>query len=616
MNFLGIHILGSIQKYGYILFLLCIFICHNSFSQDQDLADRLEREYQEASPRNKKKLKLLSELSKSSIDPAKKLKFSNELIKAAKPKDCTYYIYTGYFQRGNAYQSTGDYSKALQSYFQAANSSVSDNQSGSITLAIADVYSLSKNYDRSVKYYDEAIEFFRKTKDSVYLGFALFNAGDDYLKTNQLEKASSYIQEAETILRRKDHKLGTAYCIGTMGLIYARKSKFEEAERNIQQAIQILEKEEDYSPICEFLTGMAEIHEEKGQDSLALEFAMLSRDLAKTYGFKNEIISANLVLSEIYEKTGNIPESYKYYKDFIVYRDSVINVSAAQNIAGLRADYEVSQKQTEVDLLNEKQKNNQIVVISIAVASVLIGLMAFGLYRRNRFIKRTSNIIEKERNRSDRLLLNILPEETAKELKKNGKVKAKKFASVTVLFADFKRFTLVAEKLSPERLIKTVDYYFSQFDRIMDKYGIEKIKTIGDSYMAASGLPFPAHDHANRMLMAAFEMTEFVKETKEKALFDDADFEVRIGLNSGPVVAGVVGIKKFAYDIWGDTVNIAARMESHSEIGRINISENTYELIKDAFNCEFRGEVEVKNQRLLKMYYVNSIKENIEKKAV
>ncbi|MBT8294997.1 MAG: adenylate/guanylate cyclase domain-containing protein, partial [Gramella sp.] len=397
---------------------------------------------------------------------------------------------------------------------------------------------------------------------------------------------------------------------------YARLGRNTDAEANLEEAIQALEKEEDFSPICEFLNGMSDIYADRGLDSTAIEFALISRDLAKSYGFKNEIREANLRLSGIYEKMGNIPESYNYYKEYITYRDSVLNVSTAQDMAGIRADYEVSQKQAEVDLLNEKQKNQQLVVISIAVASFLVCLIAFGLFRRNRFIKRTSSIIESERNRSDNLLLNILPEETAKELKKNGRVEAKKFASVTVLFADFKRFTLVAEKLPPERLIKTIDYYFSQFDRIMEKYDIEKIKTIGDSYMAASGLPFPSHDHANKMLKAAFEMTEFVKETKEKSLFDDADFEVRIGLNSGPVVAGVVGIKKFAYDIWGDTVNIASRMESHSDIGRINISENTYELVKDEFDCEYRGKVEVKNQRILKMYYVNNIKENISKKAV
>ena len=361
---------------------------------------------------------------------------------------------------------------------------------------------------------------------------------------------------------------------------------------------------------------MADIYTERDLDSTAIEYAQISRELAKAYGFKNEIREANLRLSRIYEKTGNIPESYEYYKEYITYRDSVLNVSTAQDMAGIRADYEVAQKQAEVDLLSEKQKNQQLVVISIAVASFLVCLIAFGLYRRNRFIKKTSSIIEAERNRSDSLLLNILPEETAKELKTNGRVKAKKFASVTVLFADFKRFTLVAEKLPPERLIKTIDYYFSQFDRIMEKYGIEKIKTIGDSYMAASGLPFPAHDHAIRMLHAAFEMTKFVRETKEKSLYDDADFEVRIGLNSGPVVAGVVGIKKFAYDIWGDTVNIASRMEAHSDIGRINISENTYELVKDQFECEYRGKVEVKNQRILKMYFVNGVKESVAKAAV
>jgi len=603
-------------KYRKSLFLVfsIIFLSGNSIAQDQAIADSLEKIYS-SNYKLQNNLKLLKELSENSIAPYKKLKFSNELLKAAKEKDSSTYIYSGYLQKGNALASRGDFSEALESYFKAGAVARNEKELGLIKVTLGDVYSLTRNHDRSIKYYNEAIAIFRGTNDSLTLGSVIFNAGDGYLKNNQIDKAILYLNESEQIFKNINFDLGLAYCAGTLGLAYAKLGRNKEAEINIGQAIQTLEREGDYSPICEFLNGMSDIYTEKNEDSTAIEFASLSRDLAKTYGFKNEIREANLRLSQIYEKTGNTPEAYKFYKEYITYKDSVLNVSTAQNIAGLRADYEVAQKQAEVDLLSEQRKNQQLVVISIGVASFLICLLAFGLYRRNRFIKRTSAIIEKEKNRSELLLLNILPEETARELKKNGKVRAKKFESVTVLFADFKRFTLIAEKLPPERLIKTIDYYFSQFDKIMEKYDIEKIKTIGDSYMAASGLPFPTQDHAYRLLMAAFEMTQFVKETKENSLYDDANFDVRIGLNSGPVVAGVVGTKKFAYDIWGDTVNIAARMESHSDIGRINISENTYELVKDKFECEYRGEVEVKNGRILKMYYANIAKENEEKIA-
>lgn len=612
-----IAVLVSFFKYGLApgMVLMVFLLSQNLNAQDQNIVDSLEFVFEKAGSTEKKNLRLLKLLSENHNEPAKKLKYSKQLYAAAKEKDCTSLMYSGLLQTGNAYLAKADYSEALDNYFKAGKIAKSPREYGIIKLTIGDVYSLSKNYERSANYYEEAIDFFKEMNDTLAFATAMFNAGDGYLKSNELDKATKLITEAESIFRAKDVKLSQAYCIGTLGLIYAKKGRITEAEENIKEAIQILEREEDYSPICEFLIGMSDIYSERNDDSTAVEFAVLSRDLARTYGFKNEVKDANFKLAQLYEKMGRIPESYNFFKEYIIYKDSILNVETAQEMSGLRADYEVAQKQAEVDLLNEQRKNQQLVVISTAVASFFILVLAFGLYRRNRFIKRTSAIIEKEKNRSELLLLNILPEETAKELKKNGKVRAKKFESVTVLFADFKRFTAIAERLPPERLIKTIDYYFSQFDKIMEKYNIEKIKTIGDSYMAASGLPFPAHDHAYRILMAAFEMTQFVKETKENSLYDDADFDVRIGLNSGPVVAGVVGTKKFAYDIWGDTVNIAARMESHSDIGRINISENTYELVKDQFECEYRGEVEVKNQRILKMYYVINAKEEFNKKA-
>lgn len=390
-------------------------------------------------------------------------------------------------------------------------------------------------------------------------------------------------------------------------MAYAQKGENDAAEKNINQAILMLSELGDYYPICVYLIYMSDIYAEKNDLRSAFNYAQRSLALARQYALKDQISAADLKLSELYEKTGDDGASLKYYKNHIAYKDTVRNITSVQEMANLRTDFEIAQKQIEVDLLNEQKKTQQVVAIATAVASGLIGLLAFGLYRRNRFIKRTNKIIANERDRSDELLLNILPEETALELKEKGKVQAKKFDSVTVLFTDFKGFTTYAENLAPEELVESVDYYFSKFDEIMGKYGLEKIKTVGDAYMCAGGLPFPSEDHALKMIKAAFDIAEFVEASKNRSE-NETSYEIRIGINTGPIVAGVVGTKKFAYDIWGDTVNVASRMETMSKPGRINISENTYELIHRHFDCEPRGEIYVKNRGMMQMYFVNKAK--------
>jgi len=219
---------------------------------------------------------------------------------------------------------------------------------------------------------------------------------------------------------------------------------------------------------------------------------------------------------------------------------------------------------------------------------------------------RQRNNIRNGKKRSDELLLNILPEEVAEELKEKGSAEAKMFDDVTVMFTDFKGFTLIAEKLSAKELVGEINYCFSAFDNIIHKYGIEKIKTIGDAYMAAGGLPVENKTHAKDIVKAAIEINKFMEEHKQQRLKEGKEiFEIRIGIHTGPVVAGIVGIKKFAYDIWGDTVNLASRMESSGEAGKVNISGSTFELVKNDFTCTYRGKIQAKNKGEVDMYFVS-----------
>ncbi|WP_240410083.1 adenylate/guanylate cyclase domain-containing protein [Flavisolibacter nicotianae] len=216
--------------------------------------------------------------------------------------------------------------------------------------------------------------------------------------------------------------------------------------------------------------------------------------------------------------------------------------------------------------------------------------------------------LAEEKSKSDELLLNILPYETAEELKATGFTQPRYFKEVTVMFTDFHNFTQMAVQMPQEMLVEEIHLCFSSFDSITSRYGIEKIKTIGDSYMCASGLPVPKDDHAVMAICAALEIVAFIEKRKqEKLSAGQVYFEVRIGIHTGPVVAGVVGTKKFVYDIWGDTVNVASRMESCGEEGRINISQSTYERVKEKFKCLHRGKINAKNKGMVDMYFVEKI---------
>ena len=250
---------------------------------------------------------------------------------------------------------------------------------------------------------------------------------------------------------------------------------------------------------------------------------------------------------------------------------------------------------------------------------IIFVALLYGMYRwRTATLRKQKRILEqtvkertaevvKQKEKSDELLLNILPSEVADELKEKGYTTAKSFDEVTVLFSDIKGFTNVAEKMTAQELVKEINTYFSVFDGIIQKYGLEKIKTIGDAYVAAGGLPEKNSATVQNVVEAAIAMQQAIEKLKqERVTSNKPHFELRIGIHTGPVVAGVVGIKKFQYDIWGDTVNLAARMEQSGVPGKINISQHTYELVKEQFNCVHRGKIEAKNKGEIDMYFVES----------
>jgi len=220
-------------------------------------------------------------------------------------------------------------------------------------------------------------------------------------------------------------------------------------------------------------------------------------------------------------------------------------------------------------------------------------------------LKKRTKELEAEKVKTDQLLHNIFPSVIVKELKTKGTVSPKYYESASILFTDFDNFTDFAAKVSAEKLVKELNHIFTNFDFIIDKYGLEKLKTIGDSYMIAGGLPDVSDDHAVRITKAAIEMQEIIKEANRTNQFA---CKMRVGIHTGPCVAGIVGIKKYTYDVWGDTVNIAKRLETHCEPGGINITLSTYELIKNHFDCEYRGTFKAKGKGEMDMYFVRSLK--------
>jgi class 3 adenylate cyclase len=299
----------------------------------------------------------------------------------------------------------------------------------------------------------------------------------------------------------------------------------------------------------------------------------------------------NLIKEALLQKNRNFIDSLNYEKML----DSIIIESNS---------FELDMAKADLDLQRSQKKLFLAIASLLLIVSSLIFFFLYKIKKHNKLLYEKNLQIESEKNRSEELLLNILPKEVAEELKATGKVKAQQFNDTTIIFTDFVNFSNISNNLTPQELVNDLDYCFGKFDSIIEKYNVEKIKTIGDAYMCISGVPTLMENHAELAIYAAIDFLEFMKAwNANRRNKNQIEFNIRIGVHSGPVCAGVVGTKKFIFDVWGDAVNIAARMESSAQPNSINISENTYKKVKSKFKFKHRGAMAIKNMGELDMYY-------------
>lgn len=515
---------------------------------------------------------------------------------------------------GNVYNAMDNYPMAL-SYFHKSLMTLSEEGSPSqyfkavMLFNIAGIYKTQKDYDKALEYYQKSLDIATNANVRMLMGGLMANIGEVYGIEENYANALNYLNQSIEIYEELDNNLGIASTLQSMAEIHFKQGDLQKAVDFSQRNFEISKLADHKLGMVNALNFKGNIFRLQGQYALAIKECKKGYDLAKTIHAQKGQKEACECLYNTYKKTENPQQALAYHERLVVLNDSLFNEESTKEITRMEMQYEFDKQeaatkaeQVKKDALAMQELEREKMIRNVFMGGFGVVLLFAGVF----FTQR--NRISKEKKRSENLLHNILPAEVAAELKEKGESEARDFDDVTVLFTDFVSFTQTAEKLTAKELVSEINTCFKAFDAIVEKYSIEKIKTIGDAYMAAGGLYTPRISEPKDVAKAATEMQAFM--LKRKAEHSEQHlpyFDMRVGIHTGPVVAGIVGVKKFQYDIWGDTVNTASRMESNGEVGRVNISQATYELLKDdpQFTFESRGKVDVKGKGEMQMWFVD-----------
>ncbi len=531
----------------------------------------------------------------------------------AQEKDLKEYLADALNTQGVSYGIRGISTKALE-YFQKSlpireeignKKSIANTQNN-----IGMIYRNLGDNPKALEYFQKSLAIIDEMSNKKVFGNTLNNIGLIYEEQSNYSKALDYFQRSLKINEELGSKQGIAILLNNVGSIYRKQGNDTKALEYAKKSLEFRQELEDSQGVANSLYHFGVIYKDlQGNYPKAIEFCQKGLEKAQSIEALNEQLNTCQCLYEAYKAMGNTNKALEYYEQAVVLKDSLYNEDNTKKITQLEMQYDFDKKEAATQA--EQEKKDAVAAQELKQQKTLrngfIGGFAVVLFFAGVFFTQR-NRIGKEKKRSEELLLNILPAEVAEELKQKGEAEAKNYDMVSILFTDFKSFTEQSEKLTAAALVKEINNCFKTFDVICEKYNIEKIKTIGDAYMAAGGLPIPEDLSVKNTVLAALEMQNFiVKQHQEKELKGEHAFQMRVGIHTGPVVAGIVGIKKFQYDIWGDTVNTASRIESNGEVSKVNISEITYNYLKDDsdFVFESRGKVQAKGKGEIEMYFVS-----------
>jgi len=462
---------------------------------------------------------------------------------------------------------------------------------------------------KALNYLMSALSLNEARGDNPSLGVVSENIGEMYLVLKQDDKALNYFERAIQVLGDAPN---SAVAYNGIGKIYANKGDYSRALNYHNKALSIAEKSNSPRYIEQSLRDLANLYSKQNDFVTALSYYERARLIAEDLKAVPDLKDIYSGLAITYEKTRDYSNAYKYQTLFGNMKDTLFNIEREKKLGNLQFEFDLQKKQNEINLLT-KDKDLQIVKTqrqkfaknAFMIGLVLTFIIAALIYRSYRDKVKTHMLVDRQKNEIEHLLLNVLPKEVAKELQLTGRATPRHYKSVAVMFTDFRGFTLLTDHMSPDELVAELDACFNVFDEIIARHNLEKIKTIGDSYMCAGGIPIEDDMYVLKIVKAGLEIQQYIADNNERRLEKGLEpWYLRIGIHVGPVVAGVVGKMKYAYDIWGSTVNIASRMESNGEPGKVNISSATYELIKDYYECSHRGKISAKNVGEIDMYFI------------